>query len=111
MSQYDMTIVYIHGEDNTVADALSCVSPNAFPDEQLQVSLLNSSGSQLPPMVPIGAVLLIATDHLVLDAIRAGDLRENLYRLAHDNLGHFGVGLSTSLDLWVSHAYISLFVT
>jgi hypothetical protein len=67
MSQYDMTIVYIRGEDNTVADALSCVSPNAFPDEQLQVSLLNSSGSQLPPMVPIGAVLLIATDHLVLE--------------------------------------------
>jgi hypothetical protein len=27
---------------------LSRVSPNAFPDEQLQASLLNSSGSQLP---------------------------------------------------------------
>lgn len=28
--QYDMTITYIHGEDNTVADALSHVAPHAF---------------------------------------------------------------------------------
>jgi hypothetical protein len=34
MSQYDMEIIYIRGEDNTVADALSRVVPNAFPEEQ-----------------------------------------------------------------------------
>jgi hypothetical protein len=35
MSQYDMDIIYIRGEDNTVADALSrVVVPNAFPEEQ-----------------------------------------------------------------------------
>ena len=33
MSQYDMTMVYIPGEDNTVADALSRVPDGAFPGE------------------------------------------------------------------------------
>jgi hypothetical protein len=33
VSQYDMTITYICGEDNTVADALSRLPPNSFPDE------------------------------------------------------------------------------
>ena len=33
MSQYDLSIVYIPGEDNTVANGLSCIHPNAFPDE------------------------------------------------------------------------------
>ena len=33
MSQYEMNIVYIHGEDNCVADALSWVPEGAFPDE------------------------------------------------------------------------------
>jgi hypothetical protein len=81
----------------------------------------------------VGAILSIAIDHSVLDAIhtgyeidefcfktrdsvrsvpgvtvangliyvgdwllvpRAGNLRENLYRLAHDNLGHFGADRS-----------------
>jgi hypothetical protein len=30
-----MTITYIRGEDNTVADALSRLPPNAYPDESL----------------------------------------------------------------------------
>jgi RNase H-like domain found in reverse transcriptase len=34
LSQYDMMITYIRGEDNTVADALSRLPPNCFPDEQ-----------------------------------------------------------------------------
>ena len=33
MSQYDMTIPYIPGEDNSVADALSRVPEGAFPGE------------------------------------------------------------------------------
>jgi len=35
MSQYDMEIVYIPGEDNTMADALSRVPDGAFPGESL----------------------------------------------------------------------------
>ena len=46
MSQYDMTIVYIPGEDNSVADALSRVPNGAFPgesvDEQKLPFLLNT---------------------------------------------------------------------
>ena len=30
MSQYELCIQYIHGEDNTVADALSCLPPKDF---------------------------------------------------------------------------------
>jgi hypothetical protein len=33
MSQYDMTITYIHGEDNTVSGALSHLLLNCFPEE------------------------------------------------------------------------------
>ena len=33
LSQYDMTITYIPGEDNSVTNALSRVALNAFPDE------------------------------------------------------------------------------
>ena len=33
MSQYDMTITYIKGEENTVADALSRLPPRSFRDE------------------------------------------------------------------------------
>ena len=33
MSQYEMNIHYIRGEDNTVADALSRLPPNSFPNE------------------------------------------------------------------------------
>src|ERR1700722_3992437 len=38
MSQYDMEIIYIWGEDNTVADTLSRIRPGAFPDEQTDLN-------------------------------------------------------------------------
>jgi hypothetical protein len=34
ISQYNMTISYIRGEDNTIVDALSRLPPNCFPEEQ-----------------------------------------------------------------------------
>jgi hypothetical protein len=116
LSQYDMTVTYIHGEDNTVADALSRLSPNSFKDE-------------IPPLVdvdPVSVILTVTSDHDILNEIKAGytedefckwvsstsmagwcvsnslwyigdhllipcigNLRENLFQLAHDCLGHF----------------------
>ena len=120
LSQYDMSITYIRGEDNTVADALSRLPPNCFRDE---------SASETRPS--INAVLSIATDESILRKIktsylddefckrvaassmkgcqcsnglwyvgdrllipRVTDIRENLFRLAHDTLGHFGADKS-----------------
>jgi RNase H-like domain found in reverse transcriptase/Integrase zinc binding domain len=114
MLQYDLTITYIRGEDNTMADALSRLPPNCFPDE-------------IVPMV-VNVILTIDSDRHILNKIKAGyledefcicvaktvmkgwtkindswyigdcllipqitDIQENLFRLAHDTLGHFGV--------------------
>ena len=62
MSQYEMDICYIHGEDNCVVDALSCISEGTFPDKQI-----NST-----PLAPyhtwnqhIGSVLSVTTDQSV----------------------------------------------
>jgi hypothetical protein len=117
MSQYVMTIVYIQGEDNTVADALSRVPPNVFPTKIQQNH--------------IATILSITSDQHILDSIvkgyntdpfcqwvmttampgwhkvnnlwyigdrllipRVNDIRETLFRLAHDTLGHFGADKS-----------------
>jgi hypothetical protein len=60
LSQYDMSITYICGEDNIVADALSHLPPNCFSDEIEPDS--------------INAVLSIVTDQLILKKIRIGYL-------------------------------------
>jgi hypothetical protein len=61
--------VYIKGEDNTVADALSQVPTNAYPNER-----------ECPPhvmwMQPVNVVLSIATDTMVLEEIKAGYLSD-----------------------------------
>ena len=125
MSQYEMNIVYIRGDDNCVADALSRIPEGAFPDEQ--TTKATPPAPYLAWKLHIGAVLSISTDQSVLETIkngyetdefclrlaqnttpgarlvnglwyigdrlvipRTGDIRENLFRLAHDTLGHFG---------------------
>jgi hypothetical protein len=119
LSQYDLTITYIHGEDNTVADALSRLPPNCFSDESPVAT--NS----------VNAVLTITSDKDILNMIRAGyredefckrvassnmngwtlsnglwyigdqlliprmaNMRKTLFHLAHDTLGHFGADKS-----------------
>lgn len=70
MSQFDMSIVYIHGEDNTVADTLSQVPVDGFPTEKANALLLKGDVWSIDNTV--GAILAIETDKSVLDAIRAG---------------------------------------
>ena len=126
MSQYEMAITYIRGEDNCVADALSQLPPNTFPDEHTTIWSPHEHWK-----TPICAVLSIATDISVLASIKegydsdpfcqrlawtgvpgaqfinglwyvgdrlvipcTGNIHENLFRLAHDTLGHFGMDKS-----------------
>jgi hypothetical protein len=125
MSQYDLTIAYIKGEDNMVADALSRLPTAAFPDET-PVTAPHAVWSQGKK---VGAVLTVTADMSILEQIKAGykvddfckkfyvpnfstpgiqesnglwyagyrliiprvgDIREQLFRLAHDTLSPFG---------------------
>ena len=88
MSQYDMTIVYIPGEDNTVADALSCVPAGAFPGEDHDQVRLG-----------VNATLTITADLSVLCSIQDGyakdDFCQKVITTAPTTLG-----VSTSNGLW-----------
>lgn len=68
MSQFDMTIVYICGEDK-VADALSCVPIDGFATKQAEATL---SKGDMSIDNQVGAVLSIATDVSMLEAIQGG---------------------------------------
>jgi hypothetical protein len=65
LSQYEMSVVYIHGEDNCVADALSRVPANAYPEER-------SQNLHEVWAMPVSATLSVRTDKAVLDRIKAG---------------------------------------
>jgi len=113
LAQYDHTIVYIPGESNTVADALSRLPDTVDENSPLPIAatlsiqtdsaLINSikSGYKIDPFCSkisdanksIDGIewkndLLYIGNRLVIP--RVGTLREDLFRLAHDNLGHFG---------------------
>ena len=126
LSQYDYTITYIKGEDNTVADTMSCL-----PDD----SMTNSPLPTDPDNILLASVFSIATDNKVLQMIKDeykldpfcvklndapdscpglcmvdrlmylgdhliipqhGDIWETLFLLAHDSLRHFGFEKSYS---------------
>jgi RNase H-like domain found in reverse transcriptase/Reverse transcriptase (RNA-dependent DNA polymerase)/Integrase zinc binding domain len=113
LTQYDHSIHYIPGEDNCVADALSHLpdsvdQPVPTPAAAMltvatDLSLLQSilNGYQSDPFcsklnnasVSIEGIhwdngLLYIGDRLVIP--RTGSLCEDLFRLTHDNLSHFG---------------------
>jgi len=117
MSHYDMEIVYIKGDDNTVADALSRLPNTVNSESPLPVaamlsmetdkSLLKSikEGYETDPFckrlrdtaVSIEGAewknnLLYVGDRLVIPQV--GSLREDLFHLTHDTLGHFGFNKS-----------------
>jgi hypothetical protein len=132
LSQFDMTIHYIHREDNTMADVLSRL-PADTPDEPSEdVDVADPPlrwESWLGKKHPCNAILTISADECFLRDVceghkhddfcrklsnvdvsmpgirfvnnlwyvgdrlvipRYGTLREDLFRLAHDSLGHFG---------------------
>lgn len=68
LSQYECTISYIKGEDNTVADALSRLPAGTFADELLHEPHAAWSGNT------VGAVMRVATDLAVLEDIKTGYL-------------------------------------
>ena len=70
-----MNIVYMHGEDNCVADALPCIPENTFPDENRNSSTLLTLHEAWKQH--IGTVLSITTDQYVLESIKTGYLSDD----------------------------------
>ena len=121
MSQYDCTIHYINGDDNCVADALSRL-PDSVDNESHVVGGIFEIRSDpsfskdikegyhtdpwcktLATDLARGVVdmkldiksqngLIFIGSRLIIPNNK--QLRENLFRLAHDNLGHFGTDKS-----------------
>jgi hypothetical protein len=70
LSQYEMTINYIPGKDNTVVDVLSRVALNTFPDEL--PPLVNLASDDPDILGSSNAILSISTDESLLSTIKAG---------------------------------------
>jgi hypothetical protein len=120
LAEYDFTIVYVKGGDNTVADALS-----RMPDEEgeggegsktvaatvLTISIDPKQSKQIKegyktdpfcqrvlenlisfPATKVTDGLIYIGSRLVIP--RVGTIREDLFRAAHDTLGHFGADKS-----------------
>jgi Integrase zinc binding domain len=115
-------MTYIRSEDNTVADALSRLPPNCFADESpLTTATVNAvlkitSDNDIFQMIRNGYEedefckhvassnmkgwmlsnsLWYIGDRLLIP--RVTSLRETLFHLAHDTLGHFGTDKSYAL--------------
>lgn len=118
LSQYDYTIVYVPGETNTVADALSRTDVEDTLPPSINVNALFSIGTDPSVLrdiktgymsdsfcknlfadiasgkidkksgVRVTDGLLYLGNRLVIP--RASSLRETLFHMAHDALGHFG---------------------
>lgn len=116
LAQYNFDIIYIKGEDNTVADALSrlpyedtfdTTDPSVLVASTFSIKSdpsflaeiiegytvdpwcvdLQGNEASVPGFANRDGLLYIG-NRLVIP--RFGDLREQLFRCAHDSLGHFG---------------------
>ena len=133
MSQFEMSITYIKGEDNTIADALSRLPAEALSDDEKHDGLDMPVWNNWMKAASCNTVMHVSADKSFLEAVRKGYLedafckklasaetsikgmscrnglwyvgdrliiprvgtcREDLFRLAHDVLGHFGTDKS-----------------
>jgi hypothetical protein len=136
LSQFDMSIHYIRGEENTVADMLFWLPPDVQEDAPEDIDVADSPlrlNCWLNGRVICNTILVVSLDQLFLDSVcegykhddfckklsstkpsipnirsvnglwylgeqlvipRFGTLREDLFCLAHDSLGHFGADKS-----------------
>ncbi|GBE82212.1 hypothetical protein SCP_0405950 [Sparassis crispa] len=95
MVQYNLTIVYIRSEDNTVADALSRLPPSSFPDENDTPN--ETFNTWLTPSV--NAVLTIATDSAVVKDITDRYLTDDFCKKVIANAPST-LGVHCSNGLW-----------
>src|ERR1700691_5578832 len=92
MSQYDMTIVYIPGEDNSVADTLSQLPNGVYPGENPD----QTAKSYAPG---IHATLSITTDPSILRTIQTGYDNDEFCKKIITSVPST-LGISTSNGLW-----------
>ncbi len=74
MSQFEMTISYIKGEDNCIADALSCLPPDDSPVTDSDPDEISSWKDWLAQNMTssVNATLSISSDSKMLDTIHDG---------------------------------------
>jgi hypothetical protein len=89
LSQYNTTVVYIPGEDNTVADALSRVRDRALPGETVDSV----------PVHSVNAMLSITTDPSILCSIQDGYLDDKFCKKVMDPAFNMK-GISSTNGLW-----------
>lgn len=111
LAQYDFQIIYVQGQENSVADALSRVEPempslvatpvfsiaadlqllneikDGYEKDDWCIKLRENMASSPEARQTDG--LLYWKERLIIP--RHGTIRESLFRLAHDTLGHFGM--------------------
>ena len=113
LAEYDFTIEYVKGEENTVADALSRMPEEGGGGSEVIATILEiSTDPKISEAIRVGyksdafcqrilkniesfpmiriddSGLIYIGSRLVIP--RVGSIREDLFQMVHDSLGHFG---------------------